>query len=260
MTEGMALELARAGRPDAYGFLYEQNYGRVLRLARRYVRSPEDAEDVAQNAFIKAFDAMGTYDPGRGSGFQAWINRICVHCAIDFLRYKKRRTGIGQVSLDALPQEPASATPSPRADRHRPPHVLPSPRCGRPSLSPPADHFHHALPRPSQHPSDRPALGLQRRQHPRPSVPFDPQTQGLLPSSRIRFSDIDRVRSEPSQGTSLRGGTCARLRFKLASGYGKARPPGKARGTRQRFNRARGYCGNGSPAKLVGPLPLPRPP
>jgi len=113
MTEGMALELARAGRPDAYGFLYEQNYGRVLRLARRYVRSPEDAEDVAQNAFIKAFDAIGTYEPGLGSGFQAWINRICVHCAIDFLRSKKRRTGIGQVSLDALPQEPASATPSP---------------------------------------------------------------------------------------------------------------------------------------------------
>jgi RNA polymerase sigma-70 factor (ECF subfamily) len=113
MTEGMALELARAGRPEAYGYLYEQNYGRVLRLACRYVRSLEDAEDVVQNAFIKAFDAMGTYDPGRGSGFQAWINRICVHCAIDFLRSKKRRTGIGQVSLDALPQEPASAIPSP---------------------------------------------------------------------------------------------------------------------------------------------------
>jgi len=113
MTEGTAVELARAGRPDAYGFLYEQNYGRVLRLARRYVRSPEDAEDVAQNAFIKAFDAMGTYHPGLGSGFRAWINRICVHCAIDFLRCKKRHTGIGQVSLDALPQEPASTTPSP---------------------------------------------------------------------------------------------------------------------------------------------------
>jgi RNA polymerase sigma-70 factor (ECF subfamily) len=113
MTEGMALELARAGRPEAYGFLYQQNFERISRLARRYVRSPEDAEDVAQDTFIKAFDAMGTYNPGLGSGFQAWINRICVNCAIDFLRSKKRRTGVGQVSLEALPQDPPSAAPSP---------------------------------------------------------------------------------------------------------------------------------------------------
>jgi len=113
MTEGMALELARAGRPEAYGFLYQQNFGRISRLARRYVRSPEDAEDVAQDTFIKAFDAMGTYNPGLGSGFQAWINRICINCAIDFLRCKKRRTGVGQVSIEALPQDPPSAAPSP---------------------------------------------------------------------------------------------------------------------------------------------------
>jgi RNA polymerase sigma factor (sigma-70 family) len=113
MTEGMALELARAGRPEAYGFLYQQNFGRISRLARRYVRSPEDAEDVAQDTFIKAFDAMGTYNPGLGSGFQAWINRICINCAIDFLRCKKRRTGVGQVSLEALLHEPPSAAPSP---------------------------------------------------------------------------------------------------------------------------------------------------
>lgn len=113
MTEGMALELARAGRPEAYGFLYEQNFDRIFRLARRYVRSPEDAEDVAQDTFIKVFDAMSTYNPGLGSGFQAWINRICINCSIDFLRSKKRRAGIGQVSLQALPQEPPSAAPSP---------------------------------------------------------------------------------------------------------------------------------------------------
>jgi RNA polymerase sigma-70 factor (ECF subfamily) len=113
MTEGLALELARAGRPDAYGFLYRQNFERITRLARRYVRSTEDAEDVAQDTFLKAFDALGTYDPGLGSGFQAWINRICVNCAIDFLRGKKRRTGAGQVSLEALPQDPPSNGPSP---------------------------------------------------------------------------------------------------------------------------------------------------
>jgi RNA polymerase sigma-70 factor (ECF subfamily) len=113
MTEGTALELARTGRPEAYGFLYERNFDRILRLARRYVHSREDAEDVAQDTFTKALAAISTYDPAFGSGFQAWINRICINCAIDFLRSKKRRAGVGRVSLEALPQEPPSAVPSP---------------------------------------------------------------------------------------------------------------------------------------------------
>ncbi len=113
MTEGRMLELARRGRGEARAALYAQHYGRVFRLARRYVRSAEDAEDVAQDTFIKAFGGLAAYDPGLGSGFQAWINRICVHCSIDFLRSAKRRKGGGQVSLEALPQEPASPAPTP---------------------------------------------------------------------------------------------------------------------------------------------------
>jgi RNA polymerase sigma-70 factor (ECF subfamily) len=113
MTEGMALELARRGRRDGCESLYAMNFERIRRLARGYVRSPEDAEDVAQETFIKAFDAIHTYDPGLGSGFQAWINRICVHCAIDLLRSRKRRIDRGQVSLEALTREPASPQPTP---------------------------------------------------------------------------------------------------------------------------------------------------
>lgn len=90
--------------------LFLHHRDRVFRLALRYVRFPQDAEDVVQETFLKAFSALATFDPSLGSGLNAWLNQICVNCAIDHLRSRRRRS---QMSLDALPQEPASSAPSP---------------------------------------------------------------------------------------------------------------------------------------------------
>jgi len=112
MTEQMLIELAKEGRPDALEQIYLRNHSRIFHLALRYVRSPEDAEDIAQETFLKAFDGINTFDINLGAGFPAWINRICIHCAIDHLRVRKRRGG-EMTSLDALPQDPPSSSPSP---------------------------------------------------------------------------------------------------------------------------------------------------
>ncbi|MCX6559236.1 MAG: RNA polymerase sigma factor [Candidatus Aminicenantes bacterium] len=112
MTEQMMVELAKEGRSDALEQIYLQNRDRIFRLALRYLRSPEDAEDVVQETFIKAFDAISGFDLNLGSGLPAWINQICVHCAIDHLRVRKRRWG-RTTSLDAMPQDPPSSNPSP---------------------------------------------------------------------------------------------------------------------------------------------------
>jgi len=120
MTEQMLVELAKKRRPEALEQIYQRNHTRIFHLALRYVRSPEDAEDIVQDTFIKAFDGIDTFDLNLGSGFSAWINRICIHCAIDHLRIRKRRGG-DLTSLDALPQDPPSADPSPEQitiDRH----------------------------------------------------------------------------------------------------------------------------------------------
>jgi len=112
MTEQKMVELAKEGRPEAMEQIYLRNRDRIFRLALRYIRSSEDAEDIVQDTFIKAFTGINTFDLNMGSGLPAWLNQICVHCAIDHLRVRKRRGG-GMTSLDALPQDPPSVGPSP---------------------------------------------------------------------------------------------------------------------------------------------------
>lgn len=113
MTDETTILLAREGHPEAFRTLYNLNREHVYRLAFRYVRSTQDAEDVMQETFIKAFKGIGRFDFRAGTSFAAWLGTICVHCAIEHLRRTRRRSGEGQISLGDLPQEPASADPSP---------------------------------------------------------------------------------------------------------------------------------------------------
>ena len=112
MTEQMLIKIAKEGCPDAFEQIYLRNHSRIFHLALRYVHFPEDAEDIVQETFLKAFDGINTFDINFGAGLSAWINRICIHCAIDHLRVRKRRGG-ELTSLDALPQDPPSSYPSP---------------------------------------------------------------------------------------------------------------------------------------------------
>ena len=112
MTEQMLIEIAKEGRPEALEQIYLRNHSRVFHLALRYVHFREDAEDIVQETFLKAFDGIHTFDLNIGAGLAAWINQICIHCAIDYLRVRKRRGG-ELTSLDALPQDPPSPYPSP---------------------------------------------------------------------------------------------------------------------------------------------------
>jgi RNA polymerase sigma-70 factor (ECF subfamily) len=65
------------------------------------VQRPEDAADIVQEAFVRAFQALGSFDPNRSFG--AWIARIAANLCID--HYRRRRLHL--VSLDApLDQEP----------------------------------------------------------------------------------------------------------------------------------------------------------
>jgi len=113
MTEEMTVLLAREGRREAFRELYEAHREAVYRLAFRYVRSPQDAEDVMQETFIKAFRNIGRFDFRAGASFATWLGTIGVRCAIEHLRRNKRRMRSAHVSLSDLTTEPASALPSP---------------------------------------------------------------------------------------------------------------------------------------------------
>jgi RNA polymerase sigma-70 factor (ECF subfamily) len=72
---------ARTGEVDAFRMLVERHAGRVQALALRIVRSAADAEEVAQDAFVRAWLALPRF---RGeSSFATWLHRITVRRALD---------------------------------------------------------------------------------------------------------------------------------------------------------------------------------
>ena len=83
------VERVQRGERSAFDVLVLRYQQRVLKLVRRYIRDPMEAEDVAQEAFIKAFRAIGSF---RGdSAFYTWIYRIAINTAKNALVASKRR-------------------------------------------------------------------------------------------------------------------------------------------------------------------------
>ena len=88
------VQLARKGDLGAFGVLTKRYQNKIYRLARRLTETDEDAEDVLQEAFVKAFRSLSGFK-GR-SKFSTWLYRITVNLALMRLRRKK----LDSVSLD----------------------------------------------------------------------------------------------------------------------------------------------------------------
>ncbi|HET7293458.1 MAG TPA: sigma-70 family RNA polymerase sigma factor [Vicinamibacteria bacterium] len=83
------VERARAGDREAFRFLVERHGRNVYRLAYRITGNQGDAEDVAQEAFLKAYRSLDRFESR--SNFSTWIYRIASNCAYDQLRARARR-------------------------------------------------------------------------------------------------------------------------------------------------------------------------
>lgn len=83
------VERVQAGDQEAFGLLVSKYQRKLLRLVMRMVRDPGEAEDVAQEAFIKAYRALPNF---RGdSAFYTWLYRIGVNTAKNWLVANGRR-------------------------------------------------------------------------------------------------------------------------------------------------------------------------
>ena len=82
------IERARQGDPDAFRQLVEAHSAELFRLAYRLLGETEAADDVVQEAFLKAYRSLPRFD-GR-SRFGTWLHRITVNCAMDHLRRRRR--------------------------------------------------------------------------------------------------------------------------------------------------------------------------
>ena len=85
------VRMTLAGDKEAYRALVERYQGRLFSTALDIVKTREDAEDVVQETFVKAFLSLGQFK-GQSS-FYTWVYRICFNMAIDIRRKAGRRGG-----------------------------------------------------------------------------------------------------------------------------------------------------------------------
>ena len=99
MTDRELVEKAKQGDQSAFEQLVLDNQNKIYALALRLVDDREEAADLAQEAFVKAWQGLGSF-LGESS-FSTWVYRLTTNVCIDHLRKKKRREGVEPaVSLD----------------------------------------------------------------------------------------------------------------------------------------------------------------
>ncbi len=88
-SDAKLVEMVQRGDRSAFNVLVLKYQHKVLKLVTRYVRDPVEAEDIAQEAFIKAYRALPSF---RGeSAFYTWLYRIAANTAKNVLVSSRRR-------------------------------------------------------------------------------------------------------------------------------------------------------------------------
>jgi len=116
-TDSAAAEEARKGDQRAFGALVERHSRSVFRLAFRMTGNEQDAEDLVQETFLKAYKQLHRFD-GR-SAFGTWLYRIAANCSLDLIRARKNRaerqtSASSSEAIDLLDQV---AAPGPSPER-----------------------------------------------------------------------------------------------------------------------------------------------
>ena len=98
------IDACKRGDRKAQFELYRLYSSAMYNTTLRIVRDPDDAEDVMQEAFLKAFSRISTY---RGEvSFGAWLKRIVVNKSLDFLRLRRERVSLDEVSeVEEIPED-----------------------------------------------------------------------------------------------------------------------------------------------------------
>jgi RNA polymerase sigma-70 factor, ECF subfamily len=84
-----ALHRARRGDADAFRALVDRHSRRVFQLAFRMTGNEQDAEDVVQESFLRAYRQLDRFEAR--ANFGTWLYRIVANCAVDLMRTKWHR-------------------------------------------------------------------------------------------------------------------------------------------------------------------------
>jgi RNA polymerase sigma-70 factor (ECF subfamily) len=84
LSEQQLIEMAQAGDKRAFGFIIRQHHKRLLRFIVGLVRSFDSAEDIVQEAFIRAYQALERFQPNQP--FYPWLAAIARNLAFNHLQ------------------------------------------------------------------------------------------------------------------------------------------------------------------------------
>ena len=218
-----AVRRVQAGDTEAFEPLVEKYKRKVFRLAYQVLRDQEEALDVAQEAFVKAFRALPAFKGD--SAFYTWLFRITMNVALD--RKRQRATRAKSLGAEDVPPEEwertaTSTDPDPedvaagveRRERIR--------KGSRFLVRAPPSHYHPQRHRRAPVPRDR---GGARHSHGDRDVPPAPRAEASSRGARPRFRALS---SPPSWGSSSRPGP-RRPSFPRCRRRGSFRPPRRLR-------------------------------
>lgn len=109
---------ARAGAPEAFNELIARYQDRIFMLVSGMVADHEDALDLVQETFLKAYVGLDRFR--QEAGFYTWLHRIAIHLCIDYSRRRKRRMAplpLDQYLQDHPGMEPEETSPSRNPER-----------------------------------------------------------------------------------------------------------------------------------------------
>jgi RNA polymerase sigma-70 factor, ECF subfamily len=109
-TDEAAVARVRQGDADAFRIVVDRHGRAIFRLAFRLTGNEHDAEEVVQDAFLKAYTQIDQYESR--AAFSTWLHRIAVNCAMDLLRRRRGHDMPGEDPHAAL-EHLAAAGPGP---------------------------------------------------------------------------------------------------------------------------------------------------
>ena len=101
-TDQLLVARVQQGEKAAFDILVLKYQSRIINLVSRFVRNQSDAQDVTQEAFLKAYRALPNF---RGdSAFYTWLYRIAVNTAKNYLAIQSRRSGESEQDFSEIEQ------------------------------------------------------------------------------------------------------------------------------------------------------------
>lgn len=119
MSDHAIIQEVLSGNVEAFSRLVDRHYDRCARIALRIVGNREDAEEAVQDAFLRAYRALGSYEDRER--FSAWLTRILVNqCRTLLARAQKREAVFSDLDLrdaELVVERPGVAPSWPELDR-----------------------------------------------------------------------------------------------------------------------------------------------